>query len=218
MASSNGSNVDYSDENVGSNHKTNDYDRMDAADSIESGTWKAVDNHLCDANRKLDARQQCTTGIDCTPITLGTGNIDVIPTEYTTPESIGTLSANVDENVDKREGEDVEESIDSEESERIVVEEGNNGERVNIEVEEDDEDEEDEDDDEVEKEKQNEKLEERENLNGSDETQIETESKENEESSAKVESDDDEESDEVDETDDEVKAHFPMKMRQKFDI
>lgn len=90
----NGQNLDYylSDSVSGNNNNNNDdNDRrasIDANEMVQANGNEANRNrdgqaatangqHLqCDPKTKPIATQPCTTGIECTPITLGTGNID----------------------------------------------------------------------------------------------------------------------------------------------
>lgn len=90
---SNGQNLDYyylSDSVSGNNNNNNDDNErrtsIDAVETVQANGNEANRNnqaatmhgqHLqCDPKTKPIATQPCTTGIECTPITLGTGNID----------------------------------------------------------------------------------------------------------------------------------------------
>lgn len=95
----NGQSLDYylsdnvSGNNYNNNNNNDDNERRVSADTIETGqangnvanrnrdgqamTATVNGQHLqCDPKTKPIATQPCTTGIECTPITLGTGNID----------------------------------------------------------------------------------------------------------------------------------------------
>lgn len=98
-SNTNGQNTDYylSDNvsgNNNNNNNNNDDDNERRASIVATGTLQANGNvanrntdgqtataangqHLqCDTKTKPIATQPCTTGIECSPITLGTGNID----------------------------------------------------------------------------------------------------------------------------------------------
>lgn len=57
-------------EYLGDGPKTNDYYRTDAEAQTAGSTQ-------CDLNDRPPSSQPCTTGIECAPITLGSGNIDI---------------------------------------------------------------------------------------------------------------------------------------------
>lgn len=117
-----GQNVEY----MGDAFKTNDYDRIDVE-------MEMVDSTQCDLNGRPPSSQPCTTGIECAPITLGSGNIDIGHNSPIQEENIDNGDAfdgnkNVDEKgkIDGEEDDDDEDEEDDDNNEPI---ENNNYER-----------------------------------------------------------------------------------------
>lgn len=97
-------------EYLGDGAKTNDYDRTDAE-------MQTVSSRQCDLNDRPPSSQPCTTGIECAPITLGSGNIDIAH-NVDNGDALG-VSESADDR-DKVANEDGEEEDDDEEEAEIA--------------------------------------------------------------------------------------------------